>query len=358
MNDARLFVLLGKKLNKEATDEELSELEDLIRRESIQPYLLELLQEIWMKKAAEDELQLEERWEHIAERLNTAPESPYEEAPESSQKWFIGRRIAVAAALTGAILLTVWFGYRNYNSRPLQASVAEEQDSIIMVRNGERKRFVLPDGTQVNLNSGSRLRFRKNFGIQNREIWLNGEAFFDVSKDASHPFMVNTNRMTIRVLGTAFNVKSYNTMEDIETTVLEGKVEVSLKESKEKKVILLPNEKISLKNNAIIKDIQPNQSVSSIKYEVQTVKAANNETMPEEAVWVKEKLAFTNEAFDIVALKMERWHNVKFYFANEKLKDLRLNGDFDNVSIDETMHILQMMVHFKYEMTGNNIYIR
>lgn len=355
MNDARLFVLLGKKLSKEATDEELSELEELIRRESVQPYLLELLQEIWMKKAAEDESQLEERWESIAGKLNAAPELPDEEAPTS---WFIGRRIAMAAALTGVILFTAWLGYRNYNSRPLQASMEMEQDSIITVKNGERKRFVLPDGSQVNLNSGSQLRFHKDFGMENREVWLNGEAFFDVSKNASHPFMVNTNRMTVRVLGTAFNVKAYNTMEDIETTVLEGKVEVSLKESKEKKVILLPNEKISLKNNVIIKDIQPNQSVTSIKYEVQTVKPANNETMPEEAVWVKEKLAFTNEAFDIVALKMERWHNVKFYFANEKLKDLRLNGDFDNVSIDETMHILQMMVHFKYEMTGNNIYIR
>lgn len=353
MNDTRLFVLLGKKLNKEATDEELSELEELIRRESIQPYLLELLQEIWMKKAAEDTLQVDQSWERTAKRINIEPEDSYPE-PELSRKWYIGRRIAIAAALTGAVLFTAWLGFRNYNTAPVQIAAVENPDSIIIVKNGEKKRFVLPDGTQVNLNSGSQLKFHKDFGVQDREIWLNGEAFFDVTKDAALPFMVNTDRMTIRVLGTAFNVKSYNTQEDIETTVLQGKVEVSLKESKEKKVILLPNEKISLKN----KEIQPNLSVTSIKYEVQTVKPANNETIPEEAVWVKEKLAFTNEAFDIVALKMERWHNVKFYFANEKLKDLRLNGDFDNVSIEETMHILQMMVHFKYEMTGNNIYIR
>lgn len=352
MTDARLFVLLGKKLNKEATDEELSELEELIRRESIQPYLLELLQEIWMKKAAEDKLHVEERWERTAKRL---AESSYEE-PALPRKWFISRRMAAAAAITGTILFTAWFGYRNYNNRStLQASLTTEQDSIIIVKNGERKHFVLPDGTQVNLNSGSQLRFHKDFGVQDRRIWLNGEAFFDVSKDAAHPFHVYTDRMTVKVLGTAFNVKSYNTREDIETTVVSGKVEVSLKESKEKKVILLPNEKISLKNYIFTRSDQP---ISNIKYEVQTVKAANNETIPEEAVWVKEKLAFTNEAFDIVALKMERWHNVKFHFANEKLKDLRLNGDFDNVSIEETMHILQMMVHFKYEMTGNNIYIR
>lgn len=352
MNDSRLFVLLGKKLNNEATDKELSELEELIRQKSVQPYTLELLQEIWRKKAAEDEQHLEERWERTVQRLNT-----YKEEPEEPRKWPVTRWLA-AAVLTGAALFAAWFGYRSYNSRNLQASVPVEQDSVITVLNGERKRFVLPDGTQVNLNSGSELRFHKDFGKQDREIWLNGEAFFDVSKDATHPFHVYTNRMTVKVLGTSFNVKSYNTFENIETTVVSGKVEVSLKESKEKKVILLPNEKISLKNNILTKDKQSDQPISNIQYEVHTVKAANNETIPEEAVWVKEKLAFTDEAFDVVALKMERWHNVKFHFANEKLKDLRLNGDFDNVSIEETMHILQMMVHFKYEMTGNNIYIR
>ena len=353
MNDSRLFVLLGKKLNKEATEKELSELEELIRRDAIQPYTLELLQEIWIKKAVEDEQHLEERWERTAQRLNT-----YVEEPEISRKWLIPRRIAAAAGLIGAMLLAAWFGFRNYNNRSLQTSIPPAQDSIITVLNGERKRFVLPDGTQVNLNSGSQLRFHKDFGQQDREIWLNGEAFFDVSKDAAHPFHVYTDRITVRVLGTSFNVKSYNTFENIETTVISGKVEVSLKESKEKKVILLPNEKISLKNNVFTKDKTSDQPIFNIQYEVHTVKAANNETIPEEALWVKEKLAFTDEAFDMVALKMERWHNVKFHFANEKLKDLRLNGDFDNVSIEETMHILQMMVHFKYEMTGNNIYIR
>lgn len=355
MKGARLFVLLGKKLNGEATDKELSELDELIRRESIQPYVLESLQEIWLKKAAEDELHLQERWGRVVQRLNAGTETSYE-AAEVPRKWFIRSRIALAAALIGILLATAWLGYRQYGSRSTVAAIVERNDSIVIVKNGERKRFVLPDSTKVTLNSGSQIKFNKGFGLENREVWLTGEAFFEVSKDASLPFMVNTNRMTVRVLGTAFNVKSYNTMEDIETTVLEGKVEVSLREKKEKKVILLPNEKISLKNSI---SQQLNKTAADIKYEVLTVKPAKDETsIPQEAVWVKEKLTFTNESFEIVALKMERWYNVKFHFANEKLKDLALTGDFDNISIDETMHILQMMVHFKYEMKGNNIYIR
>lgn len=219
--------------------------------------------------------------------------------------------------------------------------------------------MVLPDSTTIHLNSGSRLSYNKDFGKGNRQVWLSGEAFFEVTKDAAHPFLVNTDRMTVKVLGTVFNVKAYNTKEDIETTVVEGKVEVSLKEGAEKKVILLPSEKISLKNNSIIKDGVASRTVHpGINYEVKTVQPDIKATgMPEEAAWVKEKVIFTDEPFETVALKMERWYNVHILFKNEKMKSILMNGDFDNVNINEAMHILQMMVGFKYTIRDSDIFI-
>ena len=166
--------------------------------------------------------------------------------------------------------------------------------------------------------------------------------------------------MVVKVLGTVFNVKAYDTKEDIETTVVEGKVEVSLKESAEKKVILLPNEKISLKNNGLLKaSISARAAVSAISYEVKTVPVDIKETgMPEEAAWIKEKMIFTNEPFETVALKMERWYDVHIRFQNQKMKNILMNGDFDNVDIHEAMHILQMMVGFNYTISGNDISIK
>lgn len=350
MNDARLYVLIGRKLSGEATDEELAELEQLIRRKPVQPYMLEMLQEIWAKKGkVPDEQLLDEKWERLASRLgSTGP------APVRRHRFGVAA-LAIAASVLG-LALTAWWGYHFLQKKDMPLARQEEKtDTVIIARYGEKKRIILPDSTRVHLNSGSQLTYSKHFGENGREISLKGEAYFEVTGNAQHPFLVNTERMTIRVLGTAFNVKAYDTREDEETTVVEGKVEVSLKEGEEKKVILLPNEKISLKHNGRQPEKEP--GARPIKYEVLTVKPSG-EDMPQEAVWVQEKMSFTDETFEMVALGMERWYNVKIHFGNEKIKSMRMSGDFHNISIEEAMKILQMMTPFEYEVTGNDINIR
>jgi ferric-dicitrate binding protein FerR (iron transport regulator) len=361
MNEPRVFILLGKKLSNEATAEELAELERLLEDQSVEPYELELLQDVWQKKTGTDATLSDERWEKIADRLRDQPGLVYEYIPNQEKKktvFYAGRMLA-AASVVALLFLTVWLVWRRQEEKASPVAVSGVKDSVVVALNGERKKVVLPDSTTVHLNSGSRLSYNKDFGKGNRQVWLNGEAFFEVTKDAAHPFLVNTDRMTVKVLGTVFNVKAYNTKEDIETTVVEGKVEVSLKEGAEKKVILLPSEKISLKNNRIIKDGAVPQAVHpGISYEVKTVQPDIKETgMPEEAAWVKEKVIFTDEPFETVALKMERWYNVHILFKNGKMKSILMNGDFDNVNINEAMHILQMMVGFKYTIRNNDIFI-
>lgn len=351
MNDARLYVLIGRKLSGEATVEELEELEQLLRQHPVQPYMLEMLQEIWAKKGKHPEGSLlDEKWERLSTRLDHKEQATF---PRKRSLW---PKIAVAASILGLIWMALG-GYRFLRpENTVQASRQEQEDTVIIARYGEKRKIVLPDSTRVHLNSGSQLTYRKHFGQRERQIWLNGEAYFDVTANAQHPFLVHTGRMTIRVLGTAFNVKAYNTLEDEETTVVEGKVEVSLKEGEEKKVILLPNEKISLKHNDLP---AKTADVHVIQYEVSTVRpGANNDDMPREALWMQEKMSFTDEPFEMVALGMERWYNVKIHFGNEKIKGMRMNGDFHNISIEEAMKILQMMTPFSYEITGNDIYIR
>jgi ferric-dicitrate binding protein FerR (iron transport regulator) len=363
MKEARIFILLGKKLSNEATDNELAELGQLLQDESVQPYLLEMVQEIWQKKAKVNEKELDEKWERTVQRFQTEPENG--EAvplfrPKTKKMFFF--RAMVAACVAGLVLLSVWLLYASDKQKLSAVVVAQSRDSVTVALKGERKKIMLPDSTEVHLNSGSSLVYNKDFGNKNREVWLKGEAFFEVTKDASHPFLVNTKRMMVKVLGTVFNVKAYNTKEDIETTVVEGKVEVSLKEDDEKKVILLPNEKISLRNNSTIKEdgyAHTPITITPLNYEVQAVKPDKKETnMPEEAVWVKEKVVFTQEPLEIVALKMERWYNVHIHFKNEKMKDILMTGDFDNVSLDEAMHVLQIMVGFEYDINGNDVFIR
>ena len=362
MKEARIYILLGKKLNSEATEDELAELGQLLQDMQVEPYRTELLQEIWQKKSRVSEAELDEKWERAASRFSTETENSniFPVYQPKEKKMFFRRAMGVAAGLAALVVLSVWLFQPSQKQMRLPATVAGSKDSITVAMNGERKKIILPDSTEVHLNSGSSLVYNKDFGNKNREVWLKGEAFFEVTKDAAHPFLVNTNRMMVKVLGTVFNVKAYNTKEDIETTVVEGKVEVSLKEDAEKKVILLPNEKISLRNNSIVKkDGHAHTPITPLNYEVQAVKPDKKETnMPEEAVWVKEKVVFTQEPLEIVALKMERWYNVHIHFRNEKMKDLLMTGDFDNVSLNEAMHVLQIMVGFEYDINGNDVFIR
>lgn len=265
----------------------------------------------------------------------------------------------IAAAVGTLVSVSTFFIFKK--DKYVSKNIAyQSTDSIVNTKNGEKKRITLPDSTKVYLNSGSQLVFNKNFGSGNREVHLNGEAFFDVTKDSKHPFLVNTNRMLVKVLGTTFNVKAYNTTEDIETTVVEGKVEVSLKEDREKKVILLPSEKISIKNG----EFQQRGRQISLKYEVETVRihsgkeSENNERDIPETAWINDKVIFTEERFETVALKMERWYNVRFHFDNEGMKNILMSGDFDNVEINEALQILQMLFNFSYQMKGNEVYIK
>lgn len=363
MTEARFFILLGKKLSREATADELAEIERLLEAWQVTPHQLKMIEDFWQKNPEADKRSIEERWEKIVGKLNEYREETHIEAPEIGPvkgKVFTMRRMLAAASVAALVVFTGWWLWDKGEKTGIEVAEVQTGDSVVVASNGIRKMVLLPDSTTVHLNSGSRLRYNKNFGHGNREVWLSGEAFFEVTKNAAHPFLVNTNRMMVKVLGTVFNVKAYDTREDIETTVVEGKVEVSLKGNEEKKVILLPSEKISLKNNQLVKDgdeVRP--KVAGISYEVKTVVPDIKETgMPEEAAWVKEKVVFTDEPFEMVALKMERWYDVHIYFETEKMKTILMTGDFDKVDIQQALKILQMMVNFKYEIKGKEIYIR
>ncbi len=351
MVDNRLYVLIGKKVSNELTKEEHEELIRLLQQKSIDPHSLELLQEVWNKKSLEDTHLVEEKWKSLVSKINNGD---FADAPPVLRNNKVKRLSGlIAAALISIVVFSIFFF--SSENKDAVAQVVADTDSVIIALKGERKRIVLPDGSQVLLNSGSEIRFNNRFGIVYREVFLSGEAFFEVLKDSLHPFFVNTDRMIIKVLGTAFNVKAYNTREDIETMVVHGKVEVSLKEDSEKKVILLTSEKLSLKNEKFYRDDQ-----QQLKYEVVSTRSAHQEqkAIQEEIAWTEEKIVFSDEPFETVALKMERWYDVRIHFEEESMKSILMSGDFDNVDIQQALQILQMLVDFKYEMVNKDIYIK
>lgn len=145
----------------------------------------------------------------------------------------------MAAVLAGALLV-----YHFYNRND---GVYKEMTTEMGMKTKKR----LSDGSVVWLNAGSRLRYPEKFSSGQREVYLSGEGYFEVKASAGHPFIIHTSKMDIRVLGTEFNVRSYDDEDFAETALIRGAVEVAMKETGNNAPVLLkPNQKIIWKKPA------------------------------------------------------------------------------------------------------------
>lgn len=185
-------------------------------------------------------------------------------------------------------------------------------------------------------------------------------------KDPAHPFIVHTSGIDIRVLGTAFNVKAYKAEPTIEATLVHGMIEVTkTNQPNASKVILKKHEKLifdkysdeTLAKTAAEKDYPTLRKVSKPAITITQLSKNLPDTAFLETSWVYNRLSFEEEAFENLALKMERWFNVKIIIKNEKIKSYKLTGSFENETIDEALRELQYLVSFSYKKNGREIVV-
>lgn len=233
---------------------------------------------------------------------------------------------------------------------PLKANTFSE----VSTRLGSKSKLVLPDSTVVWLNAGSKLTYNEDFGVDNRNTVLSGEAFFEVKK-SSIPFIIETNAVKIKVLGTAFNVKSYPNEKTTETALIHGSVEITLNQRPGEKFILKPHEKLVVSNEpaqatAVREKKEPIVVLSSLTH-------SETDQSILETSWVENKLVFQNETFEELAKKLERWFNVSIEIKDEKLAAARLTGTFDNETVREALAALQISTPFRFTIEANHITI-
>jgi ferric-dicitrate binding protein FerR (iron transport regulator) len=235
---------------------------------------------------------------------------------------------------------------------------APPQKNIISTKNGSKSKIELPDGTQVWLNVGSRIKYDENYGKENRELTLTGEAYFDVARDASKPFILHTGKMDVKVLGTVFNVKAYPGDATTEAALIKGSIEVSFPGRPQEKMILKPSDKISIVNKEtnIAEDTvrlrranskeRPAIVVSSVQYE--PVSSAIIETS-----WVNNKLIFRRKTFEELARDIERWFNVTVEIQDSSILSKKFTGTFSNESITDALYALSLSYPFHYRVDRN-----
>lgn len=236
----------------------------------------------------------------------------------------------------GEVIASQQGGVLKYKKSPvLQELVYNE----ISVPKGKTFKLVLSDGTQVHLNAGTNLRFPVNFVPGNfREVFLKGEAYFEVARDEENPFVVRANDMEVKVLGTHFNVSSYEGSEQ-HAVLIEGSVSVSNRKNSHgvsEPIVIKPGQKASMVPEGLdVEEVDVGDYIA----------------------WTQDILIFNDESFPEIIKKIERRYNVEIQNNYAELTTARFNGKFNEESIIDLMNTFKESANFDYQINNGKIII-
>lgn len=215
-----------------------------------------------------------------------------------------------------------------------KVSSAPQINTLAVPRGGEYQ-LILSDGTRIWMNAESVLRYPTSFVEKKREVFLEGEAFFEVAKDVRHPFVVHTDRHSVEVLGTSFNISAYPDYR-IYTTLAEGCIKVSTAKAS---VVLNPDQQavIGPDNDDILTSNVPAYLFTS---------------------WAKGNYEFRNTSLAEIVAQLSRWYNVDIYFKNESLKNKRFAGIiFRDEELNFAIEVIERVSNVHFTREGETIYI-
>lgn len=271
---------------------------------------------------------------------------------------YIIRVAAVAVILLG-------IGYLIFSGPGEPVTPALAKCEIISPR-GSKTQVILPDNSVVWLNSESKLEYNNEYGIEGREVFLEGEGYFEVRTNPEQVFVVNTAGLRIKALGTTFNVKSYPTDNTVETTLIEGKVDLENITSGKPSTIatLEPNQKVTYFKVSEEAEIQERED-GVVREEAAPAKikgispVLSNEEVDVSLVtsWTNNMIFFDHEKFQDLSVRLERRFGVNIYFLDKDIKNLEFTGKFSDIIIEQVLEALQFAAPFHYKFYDKDIYI-
>lgn len=246
----------------------------------------------------------------------------------SLSKIFYGAAAVVLALVVSSI--SYWYGERQVESQFADVSVEAPL--------GAKTRLVLPDGTLVWLNAGSKIIYSQGFGVRDRNLWLSGEAYFEVKKNEKLPFDVTTKELDVTVLGTKFNFRNYDDDEEVTVDLLEGKVQLENHVKTMDKCYLSPSEKVTLNKQTGDMVIIP----------------AKTENAKE---WTDDKLLFDEMPLEDIVKELNRSYNVKIRVVDKSLLDDRFYAQFNKkeLTIYNVLDIITATNQLAYKVEGDSI---
>ena len=360
MNDNRIIVLLTRKIAGEINEIELEELTNLLAENPDALYYEEFVKELWQKNENNDKdlraFYDRHKTRHL-EKLDFNRSAELSMGHSSKrEKNSLFRNKTLLYGAVAAVLCIISFSI--FFNRYIYEKNSENRIEIVAEK-GVRKQLLLPDGTKVWLNADSRLSYN-NFteDTRMRSVNLAGEAYFDVAKDKNRPFIIQTAKISIRVLGTAFNVKAYPNEPKTETTLIRGAIELSVNERPEEKILLKPSEKIAVIDSKML-SAEGEKLPSSLILTIGSLSKihVDNKEYIQETSWITDKLVFKDETMEELIPKLERWYNVSINLESPKIKRYRYTATITKENINEVLNAMQLIKPFNFKIERNDITI-
>ncbi|SDG77194.1 FecR domain-containing protein [Chitinophaga filiformis] len=332
MIDEELFTTLAaRKLAGEATTAEQQELEMMLQEYPELRERYQLLQQYFTVSAYHSSAETEQALQRTMSRINISATPVKRMFP---WKW-IG--VAAAAVLITAVAVVV------LRPRQQQAEVAR----LMERQNGKATKATieLADGSKIWLNADSKLSYPEVFNGNSREVYLNGEAFFDIAANPKKPFIVHLSSGTVHVLGTSFNIRAYEN-EAVQTSVKTGKVAfipVVAAGQQPDTIYITPDEKVTYR-----KAFAENKEDAIVR---ETTSAEDDKA------WTEGRLVFRDKTLEEIAAELERTFGKKVSFGSDAPRYYRLTGSFQDNSLQDIMYYLARSKAFHYSITDSTLLI-
>nr|WKN35637.1 DUF4974 domain-containing protein [Tunicatimonas sp. TK19036] len=322
-----IYKLVSKYLANELDQTERAAFEQW--RES-HPEEYEKLKEVWFRAGGHRQtFSTNTAREKLNQRIDALEAETAAQQKRQTHYWVkMAASISILAIFLGTLyFLKPWEYLRNaQQARWVEKSTVKSQIATL----------TLGDGTKVTLNADSRLRYSSQLTQEPyREVFLEGEAFFEVAHDPEHPFLVRTGELTTRVLGTSFSISAYPDDEMAKVTVASGEVEVDLPGIGASPLLL------------------PEKQISYHRQEKTWEEA--DVVLADELGWTKGRLVFENAKLSRVARVLERYYDVPIDFEEEKLKNCQITAHFEKEKLPEVLEVMSYINDFTYTFDNNQI---
>lgn len=334
MNERQIpYELLAKYLSRQCIQAELEEVNRWLNEDAEHPLLLEKLKLQWEAVQVDASAFVIPDKAAVWNKVQARIRDKVKQVPLYSRSLLI--RVSSIAAV---IALVLGFSLSFLLNGQKESWQASQFENVVMAPPGQKTQLVLPDGTLVWLNSGSRLSYNYQYSTQDRIVNLEGEAFFDVQKDTQYPFIVKTGAVDVKVHGTAFNVSAYADDEDIMVALLRGKVSLLSAGDQQLLTYLSPDQEATV-------------SKSSLLCHVETCDAEI------EASWHHNLLKFDGASAEEVWKKLERWYGVDITLSNVDASRAYW-FTIKTESLTELLEMINKITPIEYKLDGKEVTIR